>query len=390
MGTIGRENFVVQVNTKEALDQTRSKLIQIFRYVQAFNHLQNPVQQDIEAQEWIMWFHDFPNHPCVRIGAKQDDNNVVTGQTSKAIKDTTASDESFILRVRRPKTKEPPEPPKEIASFLQSGWQHVDNKVALDPSKSASFASDPRRKRLLDEWFLRREAWVKTEQPNIRVLDMYNRLYALSAQLTREAEHIELVLGDGILSWYPTLTNGVHHPVLLLRLQLQFNPQIPEFTITETEHPTELYTALFQTLPEINATDIGRSRQDFEQGGYHPLGGNETSQFLQRLVNQLSSRGDFAEKAIEQKDKRIPQITRDPVLFLRNRTLGFSTAIDTILETLPASTYLPQSIASLVISDDTGYQQQTSDSGNSLYSPNGEDEDILLSKPANAEIRQGW
>ncbi len=385
MGTIGRENFVVQANTKESLDQTRSKIVQIFRYVQAFNHLQNPVQQDIEAQEWIMWFHDFPNHPCVRIGAKQDDNNAVTSQTSKAVKDTTASDESFILKVRRPKITEPPEPPKEIASFLHSGWQHVDNKVALDPSKSASFASDPRRKRLLDEWFVRREAWVKTERPNIRVLDMYNRLYTLSAQLTREAEHIELVLGDGVLSWYPTLTNGVHHPVLLLRLQLQFNPQIPEFTITETEHPAELYTALFQTLPEINATDIGRSRQDFEQGGYHPLGGNETSQFLQRLVNQLSSRGEFAEKAMEQKDKRIPQITRDPVLFLRNRTLGFSTAIDTILETLPVSTYLPQSITSLVTSDDTGYQQQTSDLANSLYSPNGEDEDILLSKPANAE-----
>ncbi len=218
----------------------------------------------------------------------------------------------------------------------------------------------------------------------MRVLDIYNRLYALSAQLAREAEHIELVLGNGILSWHPTPTNGVHHPVLLLRLQLHFNPQIPEFTISETEHPAELYTALFQILPEINAINIGRSRQDFEQGGYHPLGGNETSQFLQRLVNQLSSRGQFVENAVEQTNKSIPLITRDPVLFLRDRTLGFSTAIDSILEALPTSSYLPQSITSLITSDTQGYQQ-TNSSTSAIQSPNGEDEHVLLSKPANAE-----
>ncbi|GAC1423671.1 MAG: AAA domain-containing protein [Ktedonobacteraceae bacterium] len=374
---------MVQVSSNETLDQTRSKLVQVFRYVQAFNHLQNPVQQNIEAQSWVMWFHDLPRHPYIRMGIKQEGSSTLASQTGIKTRDIE-SDDNFVLKVRRPKLTEAPEPPKEIASFLQNGWQYVDNKVALDPAKSASFASDPRKQRLLEEWSLRREAWIKAERPNVRVLDIYNRLYALSAQLAREAEHIELVLGNGILSWYPTPSNGVHHPVLLLRLQLHFNPQIPEFTIAETEHPAELYTALFQILPEINAINIGRSRQDFEQGGYHPLGGNETSQFLQRLVNQLSSQGQFVENAIEQRNKSIPLITRDPVLFLRDRTLGFSTAIDAILESLPTSSYLPQSITSLITSDTHGYQQ-TSDLVSPIHSPNGEDEHVLLSKPANAE-----
>jgi len=70
---------------------------------------------------------------------------------------------------------------------------------------------------------------------------------------------------------------------------------------------------------------------------------------------------------------------------LRNRTLGFSTAIESILETLPTSSYLPQSITSLVTNDTDMHQQQMSNSVSSQYSPNGEDEDVLLSKPANAE-----
>ncbi len=383
MGTRGRENFVVQANSKESLDQTRSKLMQIFRYIQAFNHLQNPVQQDIDAQAWTLWFHDLPAHSCIRIGTKQEDE-LLAVSSDKGTKDTAASEENFVLKVRRPKLTEPPELPKELVPFLQKGWQSTDTTITIEPSKKASFDSDLRLQRLLSGWSLRRAAWIETEQPNLRVLEVYNRLYTVSAQLTREAEHIELVLGDGVLTWYPTPANGVHHPVLLLRLQLQFNPQIPEFTITETEHPAELYTSLFQTLPEINATDIGKSRQDFEQGNYHPLGGNDTAQFLQRLVNRLSSRGQFAEKMTSYKDKHIPLMARDPVLFLRNRTLGFSTAIESILEALPTSSYLPQSITSLVTSDNSVYQSSDNEAS-SLSSPNGEDERILLSKPANAE-----
>jgi hypothetical protein len=37
------------------LNQARSKLIQIFRYVQAFNYLQNPIPQDIQEQLWVFW-----------------------------------------------------------------------------------------------------------------------------------------------------------------------------------------------------------------------------------------------------------------------------------------------------------------------------------------------
>jgi len=155
------------------------------------------------------------------------------------------------LKVRRPKLTEAPEPPKELIPFLQAGWQHIDYKVVLDTTKKAMFDSDPRLKRRLEEWVLHRNSWAETERPTRTVQSIYEQLDKVSSQLTREAEHVELVLGDGVLSWYPTSTNGVHHPVLLLRLQLHFNPQIPEYTLAETEHPAEFYTTLFQTLPEL-------------------------------------------------------------------------------------------------------------------------------------------
>ena len=371
-----------RANTQSSLDQTRSKLTQVFRYVQAFNQLQNPIKQDIEDQAWVMWFHDLPDHPCIHTGTKLGQENISHPTT---VKEIAGGEDGFVLKVKRPKVTVCPEPPKEIAASLQNGWQNIDEKVTfVDQSKRTDINNDTKYKKLFDEWIMRRDTWIEQEQPNIRVLDIYKHLYDMSAQLKREGERIELMLGDGILSWYPTTTSGVHHPILLLRLQLHFNPQIPEFTLTETEHPAELYTSLLQTLPTVNAKEIAHSRQDFEQGEWHPLGNDDTSQFLQRFVNQLSSKGQFSEKTVSQKDKSIPLITRDPVLFLRERTLGFNTAIEAILEDLQTCSYLPKSITSLVTGD-TEISQQLSNSSSSLYSPNGEDEDILFSKPSNAE-----
>jgi very-short-patch-repair endonuclease len=374
------------INVQDTNSQIRSKLIQIFRYVQAFDHLQNSPQQEIENQPWVLWLHDLPEHPCIRLNWPQ--SALPQDATAQGkLQDANEGDQDFVLKVRRPELTEPPAPPQEIAPWLQHGWQNIDGPVALDPKRVAQFNANPNLQRRFSEWKIRRDRWAEQERPQRRVMDIFENLAALRSQLARESERLELMVGDGLLSWYPPNSTGVHHPLVLLRLQLLFNPRIPEFTLAETELPSELYTALFQELPAINATDIGRSRQDFEQNHWHPLEGAETSQFLRQLVHQLSSRGEFLAQAGLHKNRTNPLITRDPVIFLRNRALGFSTAIESIVTSLPTTTHLPHSLTRL-IGIDTQFQSgktHTSAFPRSLPSPNSEDEQVLFSKPANSE-----
>jgi DNA-directed RNA polymerase subunit L len=213
---------------------------------------------------------------------------------------------------------------------------------------------------------------------------IYERLRTLHGQIERESERLELVVGDGLLTWQHASGQRLHHPILLLRLQLRFNPTVPEFTLVETEHPPELYTALFRTLPDVQASAIAQARQDVEEHGWHPLGGEETNTFLRKLVNLLSPHGSFAGEGATRENRQAPTIIRDPVLFLRTRTLGFSTALESILEDLRQHGLLPYSLTSIVGIAGQGTQQQTPPPS-LLDAPNGEDEDVLLSKPANAE-----
>src|SRR5260221_514187 len=214
-------------------------------------------------------------------------------------------------------------------------------------------------------------------------MKIFESLYALYGRIDREAERVDLVLGDGILSWSRT-DGGIYHPILLQRLQLQFDASVPEFTLSEADHPVELYSSLFQSMNDVDGRAIGRCREELEEGGFHPLINGSTSGFLKRLVVQLSPRGEFLEDRAPDAEVNDPCIGRDPIVFLRARTLGFAAAIEGILADLRTREDLPWSLLNIV-----GEESSIPDAGDAHPSATSgsapADAEVLLSKPANPE-----
>jgi very-short-patch-repair endonuclease len=164
---------------------------------------------------------------------------------------------------------------------------------------------------------------------------------------------------------------------------LQFDASVPEFTLSEADHPVELYSALFQSMNDVDGRAIGRCREELEEGGFHPLINGPTSDFLKRLVVLLSPRGEFLEDRAPNREANDPCIGRDPVLFLRARTLGFAAAIEGILADLRTREDLPWSLLNIV-----GEQSPTSDAADANPSASGltrTEGEVLLSKSANLE-----
>jgi very-short-patch-repair endonuclease len=373
----------------DKLQVARDKLTRVFRYLEALNQHRNPAKRQIREQLWNFWLHNLPNHPAVKLGVAQ------SGPPKTKASENASADmgsEGFVLKVQRPTLTRSPEPPREIVEWLEVGWDDPSSEISVHHTRIESdhesetrvvnFADDPARSAALHHWKLLHDEWAKSEKPARSAMKIFETLYALYGRIDREGERVELVLGDGILSWRRD-EGSIYHPILLQRLQLQFNAAVPEFALSEADHPVELYSALFQSMADVDGRSIGRCREELEQGGFHPLINGPTSGFLKRLVIQLSPRGEFIENAAPAEGQTDPYIGRDPVLFLRSRTLGYAAAIEGILADLRTRQDLPWSLLNIIGEESpvaSGEQVETQTSNVTQA-----DAEVLLSKPANPE-----
>lgn len=359
----------------------RERLSQVFRYLQDLDQLRNPAKRLIQDQPWLLWLRELPDHSSVVLTYPSE----VTGESEEA----TA--EAFSLRVTRPVLTEPPTPDDMLRLWLKRGWDDPERSAevlteleveAEDGSRSSIlFEEDPGRVSALAEWLPKRDAWATQERPARASYHLFERLYSLRSQLEREAERLDLVVGDGLLLWKRE-SGDIRHPLLTLRLQLDFDPDAAEFTLRETGQAVELYTALLRSEPDVDGRLLGESRAELEREDYHPLGRERTEQFLKRLAVRISPHGDLLSAGEAPTPGPFPRIAREPVIFLRTRTLGFAPALEAVLEDLRTTTYLPPSLLRIVGVEPP---QTVEGSEENASGPPDEAEDVLLCKPFNQE-----
>ena len=379
---------------ENGLKIARERVTKVFQFLEAFNQLRNPVKRIVGEQSWVLWLHDLPDHPAVRIGVITEvpDDEGVAADTTDTIRPSTP--DNVILQVSQPDLTPAPAPPPEIVEWLLPGWDRIDGAVQVlssrgEPNETGQtvvvrFEDAPSRAQLLALWQGHRDDWVRNERPARDALRLFERLYQLNSQIERESEQVELVLGDGILDWQLP-AGGIHHPILLLRLQMKFDPSVPQFTISETDRPVELYSAPLPTTVDGGA--IGQCRKQLDQLQCHPLGSEPTDRFLRTFVQRCLPGGQFLGRGQPQGQADYPRVGRDPLLFLRSRTLGFAAAIQKVLEALQSGQDPPQSLIRLVGEETPLSDLKSTDISDPAVLGN-EDQRILLSKPANPKQLQ--
>jgi hypothetical protein len=224
----------------DSLRIARDRVARVFRYLEALNQHRNPAKRQIQEQLWLLWFRDLPDHPSIRRGIVAQSSNVSAGAKTEPRSDLEKAGDDFVLKVRRPTVTHAPRPPEVITMWLEHGWEDPTGEVRIRASRNEvdegggtrviQFGDALQRPQALETWKVRRDQWARNEIPARKAMKIFEQLYELYGRIEREAERVELVLGDGILSWRRT-DGGVYHPILLQRLQLQFNTTLPEFTL---------------------------------------------------------------------------------------------------------------------------------------------------------------
>jgi hypothetical protein len=156
---------------------------------------------------------------------------------------------------------------------------NIRNKRSKGSNKlmAERFADDPTRTKALSSWSRNWNHWAEAERPAREAMKVFETLYALHGDIERQGERIELLLGDGRLTWNVGPTgqgdDRVDHPVLLQRVDLVFDPDVPEFRVVDSDRGPELYGPLLLAGGTLSGEKLDELSRELEQGGFHPLAG---------------------------------------------------------------------------------------------------------------------
>ena len=272
------------------------------------------------------------------------------------------------------------------------GWEEPDGRVAVWQQRrrqaaggslaSEGFADDPARPAALTDWSRLWKQWAAEERPAQRALRAFEWLYELHNDIERQGERIEVVLADGRLKWR-TPEGVIDHPILFQRVDLVFDPDVPEFRVVDSDRLPELCAPLLLAGGSLSGERLNELRRELERGGFHPLEADETSGFLRRLVSLLGPAGVLQEDrdAIAAAPAAEPVMLRDPWLLVRNRAAGFAAAFDRVLEDIEHRRELPVALTRMVGIERPLPRAEAADEPGRSDEPAG----TLFSKPANTE-----
>jgi very-short-patch-repair endonuclease len=378
------------LNSKgENVDRLRGKVRQLYAFLKEANQIQfRPVRRLVD-QQYVVRISEMPRHPSAQLFRP------VRIENSLEVPDV-------LLRISRPKLTRCPSSPNSCSEWLLPNWDdpHLEAEVAeskniveiheneegqdVEVTVMILFTDDQLRADQFRQWMEERRKWSEPEIIARGAMKFFENFYGLYSRLEKEGEKLELLVGDGFLSWQAESgIDGnvvIQHPILLKRVELRFNAYVPEFTVHETDREVELYSNLFLDLKDVESVSIRNRKTELEASQYHPLGWEDTTAYLKSVALTVSpTKGEFLDEPSEGV-RNFPRIWRDQVFFLRNRVAGIASAVDKILDDIDGDPMFPPSL-SQITGEAIEWEQSglvTGNVGSSVISSRDDNDSVTL------------
>ena len=391
------ENQAVNDDAKRIFTE-QEKVLALFTFIEELNKLKQRIIFNISDYPWYHSIKDLP----------QDTENIKVFYRDRVEVENVGADntENILLSVHKPEFSRCPEPDENIKKWLEPGWDDYHNKIVVkkiltslsgekdgkkridienEPEKEY-FDDDENRKVSLNIWKENRQKWVEKQKKIAETRDFFSELYKVCIDLERDSETLELIVADGFVKNrdIPKL----NHPILTRRVNIRHDAVNNTIYIEDASVDTELYTAIFQNMDEVNLSSINHMREDLHYNDYHPLDRNDLPVFLKAFIHQLSSESSYYENIPNDwqgEDKVI--IYRNPCYILRKRMDGTLKAIRQIIEHIEKTSDIPAPIRDIVEGGKINIKEDVEEISieEQLAAVGGESIDILLSKEANKE-----
>lgn len=253
--------------------------------------------------------------------------------------------------------------------------------------RETAFDSDPERVALWEHWRGQVwEAWAAAASEQQCANQLYDDFFALYQRMQREGDHLELVLGDGLLTWQ-VAAREIFRPLFVVRADLVFDAEKKSFAILLLEPSAALELEMLSGVPLARAELLSAVEARMREQGIDLREKGKIKNVLSEIAPAFSFEAEA--RVSEMQSGRNLELTSQPILyhapalFVRSKAgrqwqADFKTIIDAIRNDHP----IAPSLAVLAMNSPLS----PSEAESQKWQPLGED--ILFPLPANEEQRE--
>lgn len=364
----------------EITTQERTKAL--FRYLKELSKMRQREITNVNEYKWKLYISDLNSDPdnieiIYRDRIEEEDYNL----------------DPVLVRIHRPELRACPKPDSVFADWLKPGWEDYEKDAEIELEKiqngnrSVRFADSRARLDAYNNWAAERDDWQEEQKKLANTRDIFSGLYETMSDAKREEETMEVVVAAGFL--LDRENSQINYPLISKRVSINYDPAENAISIEDLDVESELSTSLLQGISDLNLKVISEIEANLKANAYHPMDRNDTPEFLRVSIHKLSPNSRYSSTGIPtnwQISNRF-LVYQNPVFLFRKRPDGTPRFLETAIENIDESGWVPQPIAETVsggkISIEEKYHELTLEE--QLAEVGGEDVKILLSKEANRE-----
>ena len=357
----------------------------LFGYLEEFSKIRMKIVRNV---------NDYASD-CIDLESLPTDN----GWIEVRFRDS-ANNDGPVLSVAKPEFKTCPQPPDEIAPWIASGWESYKNQIGFKfpPEELAEaneeapqdlFMSDPARAQLFEEWGGERDKWVTYQTKATEASGVYERLFKMKEKLKSDPDKLEVVAAS--MNVRLSEDKRVDHPVFTRNMRIQLDAEKGIISVEDVDSSTLIQKDLLSQSQNLTMSKISEAEQRLDEEEVHPLDRDAIAREAKLLVNQLSPKSRYFDRADAARDQEADIDVRPGFyLIFRQRPDGTAGAIGRIVKTIDETQRVPAFLNGLLgeftHGETTPVFEDLSDGSTvsrRLAEANGEDDEILLAKPAN-------
>lgn len=320
--------------------ETEGPELRLARYLKEFVLCRTTVVREIDRYESVLWFSDMPQEPDCQSGAWSDDRELDDAWLE--VKKQKFEPAPGLPDIVRPWVEEQAfkEASPEIPPLSESIYV-PDREVELAEDESAplieqSLAAHPEVRAAYEDYRLGWKSWSKEYRRRQAIQEIYAELFRLRAQLLKQGEIFEVVLGLGLLSWRAGTTIRRH--VVVGSVELKFEADKGVIRVEPAGEGARL-----RIEHEMLEADSRPARSDYEvfeeqlkEIGDEVWDKAQLDEALRTWAHALSSDAEYSLK-LDPQDRAggDPVVSFAPALILRRRPhTGMQRVYDDLIDQL--------------------------------------------------------